>query len=222
MQREVLDAVPEPIVWGVDEIDRLFECDFSSEIFVLFRSWHNERALDPTGPWGRLTLAIAYATEAHLFIKDLNQSPFNVGTRLTLEDFTPQEVADLNRRHGSPLRDQGELERFYRLVGGHPNLVRRGLHEMATHGVRLPEFEARAGSGEWIFGDHLQRMRLLLSRDPELCEVVRALLQGRPVPTPDSFYRLRSAGIITGEAPGEARLRCRLYALDLARHLLGG
>jgi hypothetical protein len=64
----------------------LFSHKYASDIFSLFRSWHNLRALDPYGPWCRLTIAIAYATEAHLFISDLNQSPFNVGTRLTLED----------------------------------------------------------------------------------------------------------------------------------------
>jgi len=31
-------------------------------------------------------MAIAYATEAHMFITDMNQSPFNVGTRLSLAD----------------------------------------------------------------------------------------------------------------------------------------
>jgi AAA domain-containing protein len=93
VQREVLDKIPAPIVWGLDEVDRLFHCDFGSEIFGLFRSWHNQRALEPTGPWSRLTLAMAYATEAHLFIADLNQSPFNVGTGLTLGDFTLEIVA---------------------------------------------------------------------------------------------------------------------------------
>src|SRR5206468_9769560 len=91
------------LVWGLDEVDRLFNCPFSDVVFGLFRSWHNERSLNPEGPWGRLTLAIAYATEAHLFITDLNQSPFNVGTRLTLDDFTLEQVAELNRRYGSPL-----------------------------------------------------------------------------------------------------------------------
>ena len=72
-------------------------------MFGLFRSWNNERLLDPSGSWSRFTLVIAYATEAHLFITDVNQSPFNVGTRLTLEDFTREQVAELNRRYGSPL-----------------------------------------------------------------------------------------------------------------------
>jgi len=122
MRREVLGKISSPLVWGLDEVDRLFNCDFMSEVFGLFRSWHNERSLAPDGPWQRLTMAIAYATEAHLFIKDMNQSPFNVGTRLALEDFTEEQVAELNRRYGSPLKDEAELKRYCSLVSGHPYL----------------------------------------------------------------------------------------------------
>jgi hypothetical protein len=219
LQRHVLTAVPGPLIWALDEVDRLFACPFGSEIFGLFRSWHNERALEPAGPWSRLTLAIGYATEAHLFITDLNKSPFNVGTRLTLEDFTREQVADLNRRYGSPLREEAELRRYYDLVGGHPYLVGRGLHEMASHGIRVADLEARASDSDGIFGDHLRRLTVALKRDADLCNVVRAMLQGRPCPTPEAFYRLRTAGVLIGDSERAVRFRCRLYATYLERHL---
>ncbi|HEX8686084.1 MAG TPA: AAA-like domain-containing protein, partial [Pyrinomonadaceae bacterium] len=60
VRREVLGKVDGSLVWGMDEVDRLFTCPFGSEVFGLFRTWHNERAVDPEAPWGRLTLAIAY------------------------------------------------------------------------------------------------------------------------------------------------------------------
>jgi hypothetical protein len=50
MRREVLGKISAPLVWGLDEVDRLFTCDFGSEVFWLFRSWHNTRSLDPEGP----------------------------------------------------------------------------------------------------------------------------------------------------------------------------
>jgi hypothetical protein len=112
LKREVLGKVSQSLVWGMDEVDRLFSCNFGSEVFGLFRSWHNERSLDPSGPWQKLTLAIAYATEAHMFITDMNQSPFNVGTRLVLNDFTPLQLEELNKRYGTPLRDKSELVQF--------------------------------------------------------------------------------------------------------------
>lgn len=222
LRREVLGAVTEPLVWGLDEVDRLFPpaCDFGSEVFGLFRSWHNRRALDPSGPWSRLTLAIAYATEAHLFITDLNQSPFNVGTRLTLEDFGPAQVTDLNGRHGLPLPDGEALARFGRLVGGQPYLVRRGLDEIGRRRLTIDAFEAEADRDEGLFGDHLRRILITLSQDAGLTDAVRGLLQGHPCPTPESFYRLRSAGLVAGTSAADARFRCRLYETYLGRHLL--
>jgi hypothetical protein len=220
IRREVLGKLNAPLVWGLDEVDRLFVCSYGSEVFGLFRSWHNERALDPSGPWAGLTLAIAYATEAHLFITDMNQSPFNIGTRLILEDFNPEQVAELNRRYGNPLKDQQELTRFIALVNGHPFLVRRGLHELATKNLTLAEFETQADRDEGIFGDHLRRILVLLAKDPGLTEVVRGLLRGQPCPTPESFYRLRSSGVIVGNSQNEVRFRCKLYSAYLGRNLL--
>jgi DNA-binding winged helix-turn-helix (wHTH) protein len=219
VRREVLGTLSTPLVWGLDEVDRLFTYAFGHEIFGLFRAWHNERALDPQGPWGRLTLAIAYATEAHLFITDPHQSPFNVGTRLALEDFTCAQVADLNRRYGSPLRDAAEVERLFRLVGGQPYLIRRGLHELVTQHLTIAALEDQAAREEGLFGDHLRRLLVLLAPDPALCDAVREVLQGRPCPDYTRFYRLRSAGILAGESPQDARPRCQLYATYLERHL---
>src|SRR5205085_11513827 len=151
VRREVLGKISGPLVWGLDEVDRLFTCPFGSEVFGLFRSWHNERSLDPTGPWQRLTLAIVYATEAHLFITDINQSPFNVGTRLTLEDFTFEQVAELNGRYGSPLPDSASLQRFYALVGGNPYLVQRGLDEISSRGLNAEALEHEVEQDDGAF-----------------------------------------------------------------------
>jgi serine/threonine protein kinase len=220
IRREVLEKISTPLVWGLDEVDRLFTCPYASEVFGLFRTWHNERAVDPTAPWGRLTLAIVYATEAHLFITDQNQSPFNVGTRLELKDFSIEQVGELNARHGSVLAGADELARYFQLVGGHPYLVRRGFHEMTTNNLDLAAFEALADRDEGPFGDHLRRILVLLARDPALCDVVRGVLRGEPCPTVEDFYRLRSAGVMAGDSAQNVKPRCQLYATYLKRHLL--
>jgi serine/threonine protein kinase len=218
LRKAVFVGIDSPIVWGLDEVDRLFSLDFGSEVFGMFRSWHNKRALDPQRAWRRFTLAITYATEAHLFITDLNQSPFNVGTRLELEDFSLTQVAELNRRYDSPLKNQPQLERFFDLVGGHPYLVRCGLYEMAAHGVDEIELEIQADQGEGAFSDHLHRLLLTLSLDEELIEALRDVVEGKPCPTPESFFRLRSAGLIAGDSMDDARPRCRLYASYFGRN----
>lgn len=215
---EVLEQLRTPLVWALDEVDRLFTYDFGSEVFGLFRSWHNERALDPAVPWSRLTIAMAHATDAHLFITEPHQSPFNVGERVALQDFTPDEVADLNARYDRPLKSEQELEVYYQLLGGQPYLTHRGLHEMATRHLDLQAITQDIDSGDGIFGEHLRRLVLLLSENQELCDAVREALKGA-WPSQDSYQRLWSAGILTGGSPREARLRCELYGRYLERHL---
>ncbi len=221
LRKEVLGAIGEvPLVWGLDEVDRLFTCDFGSEVFGLFRSWHNKRSLDPTGPWSRLTLAIAYATEAHLFITDMNQSPFNVGTRLTLDDFSVRQVAELNTRYGGVLT-ASEVTAFHDLIGGQPYLTRRGLDELvAGSGLTFEQFAVEAGRDEGVYGDHLRRMYLSLCQEPLLVDAMRLLLAGSPCPSMEMFYRLRTAGLVQGEGTGDARIRCKVYREYLARHLV--
>jgi hypothetical protein len=218
--RAVLGDDSEPLVWGMDEVDRLFACDIGGEVFGLFRSWHNERALNPAGPWSRLTLAIAYATEAHLFITDVNQSPFNVGTRIELDDFTLAQLDDLNQRHGAPLKRESDIIRLHQLLGGQPYLTRQGFNHLAEGRLTLDTLVATADRDEGIFGDHLRRIVVLLARDPELTDVVRGILNGRPCPDVASFYRLRSAGVMRGESFQQTQPRCEIYATYFRRHLL--
>lgn len=220
LRREVLPALQAPLVWTVDEVDRLFEHSFFLDAFALFRSWHNERAVEPEGPWVLLTLVLAYSTEAHLYVADLDQSPFNVGTRVELEDFRPEQVAELNFRYGSPLKSPEEVERFVALVCGQPYLTRRGLAELAEGRTDLAAMEAASEVTGPPFADHLRRILVALTRDAALCDIVRDLLRATRRPDEDSFYRLRSAGLLAGATPDDARLRCRLYESYLARHLL--
>jgi hypothetical protein len=78
--------------------------------------------------------------------------------------------------------------------------------------MALDEFETKADRDDGPLGDHLRRILVLLARDPKLCEVVRNVLRGHPCPDYDSFYRLRSAGVLSGESKDEARPRCGIYA----------
>lgn len=218
MRRTVLDATTGPIVWGLDEVDRLFSRTFGPEVFGLFRSWHNRRALDPDGPWHRLTLAIAYASEAHLFITDANQSPFNIGTRIALDDFTLAEVAHLNRLHGSPLDEQG-VRAIHAFLAGHPFLTQRAIQEV-DGGMGVESLLATAGRDDGPFADHLHRIAVMLRSEPGLCATVRRVLDRERPESVDAFCRLRSAGILIGDSPADARLRCPLYAAFLSGHLL--
>jgi hypothetical protein len=218
VSREVLRKIDAPLVWAMDETDRLFTCPFSGEVFALFRTWHNARAVDFEGIWAKLTLVIAYATEARLFITDMNQSPFNVGTPILLEPFTPAQVADLNERYGRPL-DGAALERFYELIGGQPFLAQRGLVEIVKKGLSIDDFSEIAEKEYGPYGDHLRRILVLLAGDEEAHRATSALLREGAKPSADTFYRMRSAGLLAGDSFDEARFRCRIYERFLEAHL---
>ena len=168
------------------------------------RSWHNRRTLDPDGPWSRLTIALAYATEAHLFITDPNQSPFNVGVRLQLADFTRTEVENLAQCYGV-----SESTSVYNLLAGHPFLTRRGLEVLAAGGI-LERSDA--------FDNHLERLLFSITHEPTLVDALRLVLRGKSASL-EAFFRLRAAGILVGESAAEARLRCTLYDTFLRKHL---
>jgi len=220
LRREILGSLERPLVWTLDEVDRLFACDFRNEVFALFRSWHDRRAMDPTGAWARLTLVLSYTTEAHLFITDLNQSPFNVGTRLSLEDFTREQVGDLNARYGGPLKSEAQVARFHTLVGGHPYLVRRGLDAMVAAGLDMDRVEAQADREDGIYGSHLHQLYRSVVQDSDLTDLLRAVLRGKALPSEVGYYRLFSAGILAANADHQPHLRCRVYETYLAHRLL--
>jgi hypothetical protein len=209
VQRSVL-RTQQHVVWGLDEVDRLVGREYAVDVFGLFRSWHNRRALDPAAPWGRLTLAIAYATEPHLLIADVNQSPFNVGVRVSLEDFSAAEVLALNERHGSVLESPAAVQRLMALVGGNPYLLQCAFDEL-RRGVSFETLERDASREAGPLGEHLRRLRAVLQKEPALELAMTAVLRDGTCPDRDSFYRLRSAGIIHGASPSDARPRCGLY-----------
>jgi hypothetical protein len=91
---------------------------------------------------------------------------------------------------------------------------------LASRKLSFDSFEEHAARDESFYGDHLRRILVLLARDAELSQAMRSVLNAQPCPTSASFDRLRSAGLLIGHTPEEARPRCRLYAIYLRRHLL--
>jgi hypothetical protein len=206
-----------PVVWALDGVDRLFGTPVQDDFFSLLRAWHNQRALERRSRWRRLTVAIACATEPHLYVRDLDRSPFNVGVRLELADFSRGEAEELNARYGSPL-GAGAADALYGLLGGHPCLTSWALRAVAVEGAELEEVIESADREDGPFRDHLARAVEPVLADAELSAAVREVRAGRACP-PEAFYRLRSAGILVGASGDRARLRCGLYERYLAARL---
>ena len=138
-----------------------------------------------------------------------------------LADFTLDQVRELNRRYGFPLSNEGELERFYALLGGQPFLTQRGLHQMTERGLPFLDFTAGAARDEGPYGDHLRRIFVSLNQDASLCEVVRtcnrweALFKHRIfLPLAEFGYRGRRV------RPGHEAATANCMSQYLSRHLI--
>ena len=206
-----------PVVLCLDEVDNVFKYAYRDSFFGTLRGWHNRRATHPV--WNRFNLLIAHSTEAALFIKDLNQSPFNVGTPFRLGDFTRDEILWLNRGHGSPLKSAEDVERLISLVGGHPYLVRQAFHVLAADGTSLANLEQMAADDKGPFGDHLRRHLWVLRENDRLRKALKLVVGGGGCENEDDFQRLRAAGLIDGDVRKDARPRCDLYARYFKEHL---
>lgn len=217
MSGHILRGLDAPLVLGLDEVETLFELPFGTDFFGMLRSWHNNRALPTTPVWKKLGIVLVTSTEPFLFIKNLTQSPFNVGQTVELGDFTPQQVAELNRRHGSPL-GPGQEQELFALLGGHPYLVRKALYLLASGSSRVADLFTQAAEDRGPFGDHLRHLLFRLSSQPQLKAGLREVLQRNVCPDEGVFIRLRSAGLVRQEA-ATVLPRCELYRLYFRERL---
>jgi hypothetical protein len=211
----VLPESERQIVLAIDEADRLLTVPFQNDFFALMRSWHNNRAIDPL--WNKLNLAMVIATEPYLLISNPNQSPFNVGVKINLEDFSREQVWDLNHRHGDPIRE-GDREDFFKLLSGHPYLTRKALYLLVSEDWTWVKLYDQAADDTGPFADHLRHQLWFIQEDPALRAALRQVLQENRTEDNKVLWRLSRAGLVKGI--GDLYYcRCGLYERYFKEHL---
>ncbi len=205
----VLPESSTPIVLALDEVDRLLTADYYQGFFALIRSWHNSRAFDDQ--WNKLNVVMVISTEPYLLIRDMTQSPFNVGLKLYLQDFNREQVDDLNRRHGSPV-GADDFPQLMKLLSGHPYLTRKALYVLVTEGLPWAELKEIAPDDQGPFGDHLRNHLWLLHDEPDLRQAMKEIVRHDRCSDEVAFFRLLRAGLVKGS--GElCTCRCDLYRI---------
>ncbi|MCI0746447.1 MAG: AAA-like domain-containing protein [Verrucomicrobia subdivision 3 bacterium] len=160
----VLPQVAGPLVIFVDEIDVVRSLPFSmDEFFAAIRECYNRRAEDPE--FGRITFCLLGVATPSDLIRDTRITPFNIGQRIELNDFTAEEALPLANglqmaRHGRHSTAQRLLRRVLHWTNGHPYLTQRLCQALAQE-----ETKTRAGRRD-ILGnvDRLCRDLFLSSR----------------------------------------------------------
>ncbi|NER78267.1 MAG: TIR domain-containing protein [Leptolyngbya sp. SIO1D8] len=195
----LLPAIEGPLVLGLDEVDKVFQCPVvADDFFGLLRAWYEEGSYgsDDSQLWERLRLIIVHSTEVYLPL-DVNQSPFNVGLPIELPEFTLEQVAMLIQRHGLTMSTE-DVETLMALIGGHPYLVRLALYHLVHNQLTLAELYDTGPTEAGIYGDHLRRHLANLKQNPELAEAYQAILDASTPIQLDSepMFKLHSLGLV--------------------------
>lgn len=214
-EKYVLSKLQQPVVLGVDEVDRIFPYpDIATDFFGMLRNWFEKSRTQST--WKTLRLVLAYSTEDYSQFR-INQSPFNVGEPLRLKELTRPQVAELADRYGLNWSDN-PIDHLMAMIGGHPYLVRLAMYYISTQEVTLDQLLQEAPTEDGIYSDHLHRYWKMLSRNPQLAETIQTVMSAKvPVPLERSLsYQLRSMGLIQYEG-NSVRPSCNLYRLYFSK-----
>lgn len=223
-------ALPEgapPLVVFVDEVDATRSLPFSAdEFFGGIRECYNRRAHDPA--FERLTFCLLGAAIPSDLIRDMEASPFNVGERIAIKDFTPAEAlafASGLGAHGKTL-----VERVHYWTGGHPFLTQSLCARLAGTNASTPGDVDRLVAAD-LFAPSARESnvnladvgnRVLLSSDgadpdrhrAEILALYDRVRRGKRVEDDESNERvaiLKLAGLVVAQ-DGLLQVRNRVYA----------
>lgn len=220
----VLPLHDDRIVIFVDEIDAVRSLPFSTdEFFAGIRECFNRRSSDPQ--MERLTFCLLGVATPSDLIRDTRTTPFNIGRRVELTDFTEPEAIPLLQGLGANV-DAGSalLKRVIYWTGGHPYLTQRLCLAVAQEGgVRNPSSVDRLCQELFLSSrardrdDNLLfvRERILRSEVDKagLLTIYGRILDGKVVKDDETnplISVLRLSGITRVEN-GVLKLRSRIY-----------
>jgi len=221
----VLPKCSGPLVISIDEIDAVLSLPFSTdEFFAGIRECYNLRSIAPE--MEKLTFCLlGVATPADL-IRDTRTTPFNIGRRIELQDFTADEASPLAYGLGHKGREGlSVLRRILYWTGGHPYMTQR-MCQAATEGELIRDDSGVDHLCENLFitphaqerDENLLFVRERLVRGSAdvggLLELYDKVRRGRPVRdngTDPRVGSLRLSGV-TKASNGRLLVRNRVYA----------
>lgn len=221
----VLPRYSRGLVIFIDEIDAVRSLPFATdEFFAGIRECYNERSTNLRIE--SLTFCLSGVATPSDLIRDTRTTPFNIGRRIELHDFTETEAAPLARglRRGEK-QGAALLKRILYWTGGHPYLTQRLCQATAADPNIESEADVDRLCEDLFFAQRARerdnnllfvRERLLRSEADvtSLLELYAKVRKRRRVSDNESdplVGILRLSGITRVEA-GRLRVRNRIYA----------
>lgn len=200
-QKYLLAIVESPLVFAIDNFERLFEYpEIFSQFCLLLRGWYETaKQGDRVGNiWKKLRLVVVHSTEVYPSL-DTNHSPFNVGIAVELPEFNREQVEALVKEYelNRQLGEEG-LDKLMGLVGGHPYLIQQALSHLKTQQATLEQLLTLAPTEQGIFSDHLRQQLWNLQHNQELeAGYKKAVMANEPVRLDAEVgFKLHSLGLV--------------------------
>ncbi|MCI0534581.1 MAG: response regulator, partial [Verrucomicrobiales bacterium] len=226
LREVVLKQHSAPLAVFVDELDTVRSLPFSTdELFAAIRECYNRRAED--AELGRLTFCLLGVAIPADLVRDPNVTPFSIGRRIELADFTRDEAASLaDGFERDRTLAKSLLDRVLYWTNGHPYLTQRFCRAIAQDKT-ISDAPAVDGLCEYLFlspkareeDDNLVFVRKWLMADaelrPALLRFYAEIRQGpRKIRDDDSgtlIAPLRLSGIVR-VTDGNLAVRNQIYA----------
>lgn len=217
-QDYLLEHIDSPLVLALDEVNKIFEYPTVAKNFLpLLRSWYEEAKRLPI--WQKLRIIIVKSTEIYIPLK-LNQSPFNVGLPIVLNEFSQEQIQQLAQRYKLNWKDDLEAKLLMAMVGGHPSLIHTAIYHLSVGEINLAQLLETAPTSTGIYSHHLQRLWAILQEQPNLALALYQVINSpQPVQLePILAYKLKSMGVIK-LYENKAALSCDLYGQYFQKHI---
>lgn len=225
---EAVARTPSRIVLFFDEIDTTLGLPYTDDFFILIRALYTARANNHE--LRRLSFVLIGVATPDGLIKSGDRTPFNIGHRVDLDDFTEEEALPLLRGLDAPPEDERRILRHVlRWTGGHPYLTLKTFSDLVQHPPsqwsdtelddRVRELFLRGSIAHGRGDSNLQFVRAMLTdkdgtRRQTYLRLYRRVLRGRRVEDQaqsQAIQHLKLSGVVSVE-DGVLLVRNRIYA----------
>lgn len=220
--RMLLAAIPGKLVIILDEIDSLTKGAFSDKIFAQIRSVYFSRT--NYEQFKRLTYVLSGVVEPNEIIKDKRISPFNIGEKIYLDDFTYEQFLDFVSRAGLDI-GKDSVARIYYWANGNPRMtwdICFDIEEKREAGRTVTVVEVDASVTKLYLQDFarapIDHIREVVTADDELRSSIAVVKSGQGNTLPDAIKnKLYLAGIIRSAANhGDISIKNRIIETALS------
>lgn len=224
--RTLLSCVKEKLVIALDEIDALTKASFSDQVFAQIRStYFAGRTNYPE--FHKLTYVLSGVAEPTEIIKNPKLSPFNIGQKIYLDDFSFNEFSQFLSKASLSLPEE-TAQRIFWWAEGNPRItweICSAIEDLLISNESVqPSMVDKVVAKvylECFDRPPVDHIRDLVRKDKELRNALTEIRYGKGREISDLVRtRLYLSGIVRYSNTGEARIKNRVISQALSEEWL--